>query len=194
MRAAEYDRPIKNLDAFLTSLSNLIALMEPSDRWDGPRWRLMRGASEAEADRLWREVASLAGPAADAFNLSGMGIDYKPPGTWQTKPVNPALVWSSCFGESPIGEPALILMVGAQALGQLRHERDEQADRERGFVGAIAWFFTLAPRIRGAAGLPPRTVRGVALSSVIVLLQTLLVTVVGGALVYPLVEWLGWSF
>jgi hypothetical protein len=28
-----------------------------------------------------------------AFDLSGVGIDYKPRGTLQTRPVNPAVAW-----------------------------------------------------------------------------------------------------
>jgi hypothetical protein len=77
-------------------------------------------------------------------------------------------------------------------LGLLEHIRDEQAEREGGFVGALAWFLTLGPRVRQAAGLPPRSAPGVVVTSVVVLIQGVLIAAFGGALVYPLADWLGW--
>ncbi|MCW2857882.1 MAG: hypothetical protein JWR52_3497 [Marmoricola sp.] len=90
-------------------------------------------------------------------------------------------------------DPALLNQVALQALGLLEHKRDVQAGRERGFIGAVAWFFTVAPRVRQAAGLSPKTASGVAVASVVVVLQGIFITALGGALVVPLLHWFGWS-
>ncbi|NDL60836.1 hypothetical protein [Phytoactinopolyspora mesophila] len=156
-----------------------------------PAWRARRGR-EAKADALRAKAAALAGPAALAFDAAGVSIDYKPPGTWQQQPINPALVWSTMFGNTPMLDPSLVNQVGLQALGLLEHKGDEQAEREKGFVGAIAWFLTLGPRIRAAAGLPPRSAPGLVVTSVVVLVQGILIAAVGGVLVFPLAGWLGW--
>jgi hypothetical protein len=96
------------------------------------------------------------------------------------------------FDEMPMVDPALVVTVGQQALSLLQHRRSEQASRQRGLIGALAWFFTLAPRVRQAAGLPARSVPGQAVTWITILVQGIIVTAVGGVLVYPLAEWLGW--
>jgi hypothetical protein len=194
MRADQYARAVTNLRDFLEAFNEMLAELEPvasGGLSSFPAWRARHGR-EAQADALRAKVAALAGPAALAFDAAGVWIDYKPPGTWQQQPINPALVCSTMFGNTPMLDPSLVNQVGLQALGLLEQERDEQAEREKGFVGVIAWFVTLGPRIRAAAGLPPRSAPGVAVTSIVVLVQGILVAVVGGALVFPVASWLGW--
>jgi hypothetical protein len=181
MRADEYQRAAKNLRDFLLAFDQLILDLEPTSGYGRfPRWE-PKPDRRTHADRLASELARLAGPAAEAFDASGVYIDYKPPGTWQTRPVNPALIWSTIFDETPMFDPSLMAIVGRQALGLLEHKRDEQAARQRGLIGALAWFFTLAPRVREAAGLPARSAPGQVVTWIIVLVQGLIVTVVGGS-------------
>jgi hypothetical protein len=192
MRADEYQRAAKNLRDFLLAFDQLRLDLEPTfglGRF--PRWE-PKPDSRSQAERHAGEVARLAGPAAEAFEVSGHGIEYKPSGTMQTRLVNPALAWPTIFGEMPMFDPSLLATVGRQALSLLEHRRDEQAARQRGLIGALAWFFTLAPRVREAAGLPARSASGQAVAWITVIVQGLIVTVVGGALIYPLARVLGW--
>ena len=193
MRANAYARAAKNLNDYLRAFDRLMLELEPTSGYGSfPRWQPKPGR-QSHADKLASEVASLAGPAAEAFQASGMCIDYKPPGTWQTQPINPALAWSTIFDQTPMLDPHLMAVVGRQTLGWLEHRRDEQAARQRGLVGAVAWFFTLAPRVREAAGMPARSAPGQVIVWVTVIVQGLIITVVGGALVYPVARALGWS-
>ena len=50
----------------------------------------------------------------------------------QTRPVNPALAWSTIFDEMPMLDPSLMAIVGRQVLGLLEHRGREQAARQRG--------------------------------------------------------------
>jgi hypothetical protein len=195
VRADEYQRAAKNLGDFLVAFDQLMLDLEPV-RASGlsrfPRWEPKPGR-QSQVERHYSEVARLAGPAAVALDLSGAGtIDYKLPGTFQTRPMNPAMVWSTMFGETPMLDPSLMFTVGQQALGLLEHKQAEQAARQRGLIGAVAWFFTLAPRVREAAGLPARSVRGQAVTWTVAIAQGLIVTTVGGVLIYPLAKVLGW--
>jgi len=193
MRADEYARAAKALDAFLVAFERLRQEVQPVSNFGmSAHWQTKPGRA-AQAQAAATQVALLAAAAAEAFDVSGMGIDYKPPGTFQTQAVNPALIWSTMFDERPMVDPQLISVVGAQALGRLEHLREVQAARQRGFVGAIAWFFTLAPRVRDAAGLPARSAPGVVVTWLTVIVQGLIVTVVGGLLVYPIAAALGWT-
>jgi hypothetical protein len=103
VRADEYQRAAKNLRDFLPAFDQLMLDLEPTFG-DGSfsRWK-PKPDRRSQADRLASELARLAGPAAEAFDASGVWTDYTPPGTWQTQ------------------------------------------------------LFTLAPRVREAAGLPARS-------------------------------------
>lgn len=194
MRADQYARAAASLRDFLDSFNGLVAQLEPvesSGLSSFPTWQARPGR-EARVDALAAQTASLAGPAAYGFGAAGVWFDYKPPGTWQTKPVNPAVVWSTIFDQTPMLDPALVNQVALQALGILDHLRDEQAERERGFIGAIAWFLTLGPRIREAAGLPPRSAPGFVVTSLVVVTQGIVIAAIGGALAIPLAKWAGW--
>lgn len=79
-----------------------------------------------------------------------------------------------------------------QGLGLLENWHNERAGRERGLVGAIAWFFTLAPRVREAAGLPRHTARGALVTGTVATLQGVLIAALGGALAIPIAHAFGW--
>lgn len=196
MRASAYDRAARNLHSFLLAFDDLIALLQPeqpaysTSRF--PRWIPKPGA-QAEADAAASSVTRLAGPAAEAFEISGCYFEYKPPGTFQTKTINPAAVWSTMLGDDAMLDPHLLSVVGGQALGMLENWRNEQAQRERGFVGALAWFFTLPSRVREAAGLPKRSAGGALVSGTVALAQAVFACAVGGALAFPIAKLFGWT-
>jgi hypothetical protein len=191
VRAHEYQRAAKNLDDFLVAFHELVQDLEPvRDGFMGTRWR-PKPDRLSDVNKHASELARLAGPAAEAFDISGIGMDYKPSGTFQTQSVNPAMIWSTILAE-PMYDPSTMAIVGREALGMLEHKRSEQAARQRGLIGALAWFFTVAPRVRGAAGLPARSVRGQAVTWITVIIQGLIVTTIGGVLIYPLAKVLGW--
>lgn len=196
MRAAEYARAAKNRRAFLDAFSELVAQLQAIHSSDTlssfPRY-MPRPGREIEADQLAGRVAMLAGPAAEAVDITGIHMMYKPPGTWQRAPVNPVLIWSTTLSDGAMLDPHLMTITCGQALGLLESHRDEQAEREKGVVGAIAWFFTLGPRVRDAAGLPPRSARGALVTGVVATLQALLVAALGGALAIPIARFFGWG-
>jgi hypothetical protein len=69
---------------------------------------------------------------------------------------------------------------------------DEAEEREHGLAEFFARFIRFPSRVREAAGLEPRTFGGGVVSGVVVVMQGLFVTVVGGLLVYPLAKHFGW--
>jgi hypothetical protein len=163
MRAAEYDRLAGNLRDFLVAFGDLANGMEIDPDSYPQRWRVKPG-HESRIDSIVPRVAALSGPAAYAFDAAGVYVDYKPAGTRQTQPVNPAVPWSTILDGEPMVEPLLMYTTGQQALGLLENARNIQAERERGFIGEVAWFFTLAPRVREAAGLEKGSVGGTTVS------------------------------
>ena len=195
MRAAEYDRAAKHLRAFMDAFDDLFAQLQPTQSGFAssscPRWTPKSGR-EAQAEQLAARVTMLAGPAAEALAISGSYLDYKPPGTWQTQVTNPILVWSTMLTDKAMLDPHLMSVTCGQGLGLLENWRDEQAEREKGFVGAIAWFFTLAPRVREAAGLPRHSARGALVTGTVATFQGVLIAALGGALAIPLAHVFGW--
>jgi hypothetical protein len=177
---------------FLDAYGQFVECVQPVT--DGFRevWRVRRGM-ESRASQVMIAVATAAGRAARAFQASGHLVSYKPPGTWQRTDVNPALVWSTLLDDYPMVTPDLMFTVGSQAIGVLESLRDEQADRETGMAGLLARFVRFPSRVREAAGLEARTLRGGFVSGLIVTLQGLLIAAIGGALVYPIAHWLGWT-
>lgn len=196
MRATEYARAAKNLRAFIDAFNALVSQLQPTHSSitlsSFPQYTPRPGRG-VQVDQLAGRVAMLAGPAAEAVDITGIHMMYKPPGTWQREPVNPVLLWSTILTDEAMLDPQLMLVTCGQALGLLESYRDEQAEREKGVVGAIAWFFTLAPRVRDAAGLPRRSARGVLVTGLVATLQAVLVAALGGALAFPIGRLFGWA-
>jgi hypothetical protein len=191
VRAADYRRAADDITAFLNAYSEFVACLRPVPGYREV-WEVKPGAEE-RLQSVMPRVARAAGRAALAFQNSGHSVDYKPPGTWQRTSMNPALVWSTLLDDYPIVTPSLLVTIGSQAIGTLESLHDEAAERERGVAGLLARFVRFPVRVREAAGLPSKSVSGGLLSGVVALFQGLFVTALGGALVYPLVHWLGWT-
>jgi len=179
------------MDAFDDLFAQLQPMHSPFASSSFPRWTPKPGR-DAQAGHLAAKVTRLAGPAAEALALSGSYFDYKPHGTWQTQTTNPIVVWSTMLTDKAMLDPHLMSVTCGQGLGLLENWRDEQAEREKGLVGAIAWFFTLAPRVREAAGLPRHTARGALVTGTVAALQGILIAALGGALAIPIAQAFGW--
>ncbi|MDQ5820812.1 MAG: hypothetical protein M3540_05170 [Actinomycetota bacterium] len=125
-----------DIDSFAAALRELLGLFE-ADEWSAggyPSWKPRADAAPAELARLAAKVDLLAGPAALAFQDSGVFVDWKPRGTMQTQRVNPAPAWRTIFDRDPMFGPDLILQLCAQASGLLETraldaEEDEAANR-----------------------------------------------------------------
>lgn len=179
------------MDALDDLLAQLQPVQLPFASSTFPQWTPKPGR-DTQAGQLAARVTRLAGPAAAALALSGSHYDYKPPGTWQTQTINPIVVWSTMLTDKAMLDPHLMSVTCGQGLGLLENWRDEQAEREKGFVGAIAWFFTLAARVREAAGLPRHTARGALVTGTVATLQGILIAGLGGAIAIPLADAFGW--
>jgi hypothetical protein len=109
MRADGYRQAADNLRSFLVAFDALIQNCEqwqPAGFGSSFEQLYVKPGRQEAGQRLVQEVSSLAGPAAKAFEVSGLGMDYKPSGTWQRHPVNPALVWSTILTDKPMLDAA----------------------------------------------------------------------------------------
>ncbi len=151
--------------------------------------------SEDTAARLCGEVEVLAGAAADGFTAAGIAIDWKPPGTFSTTSVNPALVWSAALEPDPLVHVGIDAIDSCcrRAIGRLEGLLEEQEERERGFAGVLGRFLSFPTRVREAAGLPASSMRGRAAAGFAVFLQSVAVAITGGLVVALVIYLLGWA-
>jgi hypothetical protein len=121
---------LADLTAFVDALNALLEVCEPRQMtYSGPATFVPKEGQESEAIRRRFEVDRIAGRAAYAYAEAGSIIDWKPRGTMQTQPVNPATVWGTILDPDPIVPVSLILACAAQATGILEM-RIEQAEEE----------------------------------------------------------------
>lgn len=129
-----------------------------------------RPGQEAEAAQLRFEVDRQAGRAAHALAAAGSYVEWKPRGTFQTQPVNPAVAWSTILAPDPMFGPDVILACCSQALGILdmqaeAAEEDESKPLHRvraglpdvpgGWVRRHAW-----PAVRWVGGVTATVIAG----------------------------------
>lgn len=119
-RVATLRRRQQHIADFAESLARLLDVLEPGEGSFGgyPSWTPKRGY-EQEAARRAAEVDRLSGSAALALTSIGVVIDWKPRGTMQTRPVNPAGAWRTILDQDPMFPPDMILGVCNQAIGAL---------------------------------------------------------------------------
>src|SRR5680860_726327 len=116
MRADEYARAATNLRAFLNAFDEMLAELQPvpgSGFGSSYNTWQARPGREVQAGALRAKAAGLSGPAAYAFDIAGVFVDYKRAGTWNRRPINPATVWSTMFDDAMI-EPSLLVQVSLQ--------------------------------------------------------------------------------
>lgn len=176
--SATFRKRRADLEAFLAALDRFLSVMEAQPKGflddSGATWA-PRPGQEMEAARLKVDVDRLAGRAAYAFAAAGSFVDWKPRGTLQRQPVNPATAWATILDWDPMFDSGTIYACGAQALGLLEMKAEEAEEYERQKVRrALRW----VGRVTGS-GLGPVakwTARGA-----------------GTLLLAFLTYWLGWT-
>jgi hypothetical protein len=190
VQSRDCQRRSNDVRQFLELYYEWAATLIPGDGFQGG-W-----TSTRESLILAPRVAEAGARAAAGFDAAGVGVQWKRPGTFQTVPVNPGLVWSTLTDSLPMVTPELMQIVGAQAIGRLDSLAVEAAERERGLAGFLARFIRFPQRVREAAGLPARSVRGGVVTGFVALLQTVVVGIVvgaiGSALAIPIAKLFGW--
>lgn len=179
--SAVLHRHARDIDAFATALHRFLSVMEAQHNGflydSGATW-VLRPGHEGEAARLKAELDRLSGRAAYAFAAAGSHVEWKPRGTMQWQPLNPAAGWSTILDRDPRFEAETIFSCCSQALGILEMKAEEAEEYERHRVRrALRW----TARLTGG-GLRPFArwaARGVG---------ALIIVVLGAGLTY----WLGW--
>jgi len=124
-----------------------------------PKWVPLPG-SETRVAEMCAKLSGLTAPAAEAVEVAGVCVDYKPPGTWQTVPMNPISVWPTILTDSPMIEVNLIFHSCNVALGRLAVDSRHAHSVEHSLAGLVGRFVSFPRRVREAAGLPPGSIRG----------------------------------
>jgi hypothetical protein len=152
-----YRRYARDLSAFSTALHEFLSVMQqggsaPDSQsgwvpvWQGgplndspTPWTPQPGR-EAEAAERKMKVDWLSGKAAYAFAAAGSFIEWKPRGTWQTQPVNPATEWATILDWDPRFDAGTIFACATQALGILEMKAEAVEEYERHKVRrAVRW-------------------------------------------------------
>jgi hypothetical protein len=126
----------QDIAAFAAALTRLLQVCESHESLGGfPSWTAQQG-QEQEASRRAAELDRVAGRAAQAFGPDFF-IQWKPRGTWQTQPVNPAMGWRTIFDHDPNFGVDVIFAVCNQAIGALDARATEAEEHERSLAGKI---------------------------------------------------------
>lgn len=165
MKRSEAERRIKALVEFHQAVGEVLNLTDFAHAgFGGPPCHPKAGreqdwiAAKARADRL---VAA----AARSYAMVNATISYKPRGTWDRYPINPANHWATLLSDDPMFGADLLDTMTNQAVGAYENAVEDPPKRERvsiegfsipGWIGALAY------------------------------------TVLGGLIVAGLVHWLGW--
>ena len=164
MKRSEAERRIKALVEFHNAVGDVLKLTDFADDGLGRASRPKPGrehewmAAKAKADRL------VAG-AARSYALVNATISYKPRGTWDRYPVNPASHWATLLSDDPMFGPDLLDTMTNQAVGAYENAVEDPPQRDR------------------------LTIEGFSLPG---WLGALAITVIGGLIVAGLAYWLGW--
>jgi hypothetical protein len=183
MKAAEtYRRHARDLRAFGDALNSLLEVLQRTEGLDfmgypGP-W-VPRPGQEVEAGRRRAAVDMLTGRAAYAVQAAGVFVQWKPSGTFQTVPLNPAAEWSTIINPDPRFDADTIFACVRQALGILDMKAEEAAEAE------LRPARPAARKVAGAAGYGLRPLARWAVAGA----GTVALLVVAAGVTY----WLGWT-
>lgn len=130
---AELRRRVEDLTTFHQLLGALFAVSEfVHDGWgDGQRVVAKVGREPA-----WYSAKAMldrhAGRAARAFEEARIYVLWKPPGTWNETPLNPASQWGTICEERPRFSIHVLDACTNQAIGTLEARIDDPIRGERG--------------------------------------------------------------
>ena len=120
MRRAEREKRIQELRDFHEVLGELIMVSDAEDlSYSGPPTLVSKKGCQAEWGAARAKVDRLAPRAAHTFLAVGVGMSYKPPGTMQRVPVNPAASWATMVSDRPMFSPSDMEACINQAIGAL---------------------------------------------------------------------------
>lgn len=130
---ADLRRQVEDLKLFTHLLEGVLALSTfVSDGWSGRQQLQPKPGREQEWYAAKAAVDRHAARAARAFAESQMHILWKPPGTWDTVPLNPASQWGTIFEEFPRFSLEALEACTNQAIGALEDRIDNPIRGERG--------------------------------------------------------------
>jgi hypothetical protein len=182
-------RRSRDIAEFSEALVRVLELTEP--RYTAstfPTWR-PRAGQEAELASRTAVADRLAGRAAFALASTGAVVDYKPPGTWQTTPVNPIGAWRTIFDAYAMFSPEMIFACCNQAIGLLDAHADDAEEHEHSLEGKLGHAFGFWHRIRGGSDLRGGR-RGIRFPATVVgIPSAVLATVIAGLIT----NWFGWG-
>jgi hypothetical protein len=123
-----------DLEAFQVALQRFLEVMEPHHNgllYDSAATWVPRPGQETEAVRRKADVDRVAGRAAYAFAAAGSFVAWKPRGTFQTVPVNPATEWATILERDPRFDVETIFACCSQSFGLLEMKIEEAEEYER---------------------------------------------------------------
>jgi len=145
-----------DVGAFARSLASLCELLEQEPTFNGDGTWFPRTGEEARAAERAREVDRLSGRAAHGLHAAGSFVEWKPRGTWNTRPVNPATAWRTIIDSDPMFPPSVIFACCEQATGILEMKAEHAEEREASVGAKLESAFGFWQRIRGGPGEPGR--------------------------------------
>lgn len=120
VKKVEREKRIQELYEFRAALGELLAVSDGEERsYSGPPTIVPRPGLYSEWAAARAKVDLLAARAAHTLQAVGVGMSYKPPGTMQTVPVNPAAAWATMLGDRPMFSPIDMDACLNQAIGAL---------------------------------------------------------------------------
>ncbi len=122
VRSQALRRHRADVEVFARALGSLCEVLEQEPTFNGDGTWYPRKGEETEAGERAREVDRLSGRAAYGFAAAGSFVEWKPRGTWNTQPVNPATTWRTIIDSDPMFPPGVIFACCDQATGILEDE------------------------------------------------------------------------
>lgn len=175
MKRDEADRRIKALGDFHAAVGAVLEETLTGVTVDGTPVSLgvPKPGRQAEWAAARANADLLAMPAARAFQAAGTVLNYKPAGTWDTQPVNPALAWHEILEQDSWYPASMLDQMTNRAIGRLQDLRDDPpSEARRGvFIPFPSW---------GSLSKAGRWVAGA--------VGAILIAVAAGGILF----WLGW--
>lgn len=108
------------IQRFHSAIAELLEVSDFEQRsWGGGPTPVPKPGQAPEWNSRKAMVDRSAPAAARAFVEAGVGMNWKPPGTWNQYPVNPAIEWATILEDHPKFGLDVLEAVCNQALGSL---------------------------------------------------------------------------
>lgn len=139
--AREDDELRRRIQALTEFHNSIAALLEISDvnpnAWAGQPAIAPKPGRESDWRQAKANVDRVAPKAARSFETAGMFVEWKPPGTWNTYRINPAVQWGTILEPDPrFGVDVLEACIN-QTLGALEDRLHDPATRLRPSLPSI---------------------------------------------------------